>query len=283
MTTETLPLVCQDHNRRTCIAFEFSKDHVKYIQSEEGVTDVRKLTRHEFERQWSEIVGYPLLRAAKLFANPLTTAIEITPAARAVLTRILSTKEEVKSMNEIVASTTEGQQNVNATVAAGLKTGTKGVKRSTTKTRKAAPAAKTTTVKNEEKAVSTKTATKKPAKPAKKAAAKKAAKPATKGGAKKLAKVAKKAPAKKAAKKSGTRAPVATGATILKYNPKNERPVKGGAVKTLVDFVASKGKAGVSRDDAYAYMLKHDKEEGADQRTRYNISWCLFKGIFTRA
>lgn len=279
-------IVCQDHNRRTCIAFDFSKDAVKYIQSEEGVTDVRKLSRHDFERQWSEIVGYPLLRAAKLFANPLTTAIEITPAARAVLTRILSTKEEVQSMNEIVASTTEGQQNVNATVAAGLKTGTKGVKRSTTKTRKAAPAAKTTTPKtDEESAVSTKkTATKKAAKPAKAPAKKaaKAVKPATKGGAKKLAKVAKKVPAKKAAKKSGSRAPVATGATILKYNPKNERPVKGGAVKTLVDFVASKGKAGISRDDAYAYMLKHDKEEGADQRTRYNISWCLFKGIFTR-
>lgn len=276
--TDMLPLVCQDHNRHTCIAFEFTKDHVRYVQSEEGVTDVRKVSRHEFERQWSEIPGYPLLRAAKLFLNPLTTAIEITQNARAALNRIIHNQpKEASAMSTIEASTVEGQQNVNATIAAGLKTGTKGTK---TARKPKAPKARlvkptNTNVKNEENTVATKTASKKA----------KTAKPATKGGAAKLAKgkAAKSAkPAKKAAGKRNTKGltPFASKQDQkIKVHP--DAVARSGAMKELVEFVRSN--KGCTRAQAIAHMVKKDKEEGAEQRARNNISWGLRHDVFVEA
>jgi hypothetical protein len=269
-----LPLVCQDHNRHTCIAFEFTKEHVRYVHSEEGVTDVKKLSRHEFERQWSEIPGYPLLRAAKLYLNPLTTAIEITQNARAALNRIIhNSPEEASAMSTIEASTTEGQQNVNATVAAGLKTGTKGTK--TARKPKAPKASLTKPVQTKENTVATKTASKKA----------KTAKPATKGGAAKLAKgkAAKSAkPAKKAAGKRNTKG-------LTPFASKQDQKIKvapdanarSGAMKELVEFVRSKKTC--TRADAIAHMVKKDKEEGAEQRARNNLSWGLRHDIFVEA
>lgn len=269
-----LPLVCQDHNRHTCIAFEFSKEHVCYVFSEEGVTDVKKLSRHEFERQWSEIPGYPLLRAAKLYLNPLTTAIEITQNARAALTRIIhnNPEKEASAMSTIEASTTEGQQNVNATVAAGLKTGTKGTK--TARKPKAPKASLTKPVQTKENTVATKSATKKSAK----------AKPATKGGAAKLAKGKSKAAAKKvvSGKRRNTKG-------LTPFASKQDQKIKvapdanarSGAMKELVEFVRSKKTC--TRAEAIQHMIKKDKEEGAEQRARNNISWGLRHDIFVEA